>query len=544
MLTPSRLSQAITAIRSVIEGGRVTGLEKPYAMQLRPKRILVILAGLAFVLWLGASSGLYFFIQYSKGYEAIRYTDVAFPWNWSRIRPKWGDYFIEKGLRHLEAREWNQAFYYIRLGVAKSPGNLEGRLAMADMLFQANEVVRAVQVLEAGLENAARNEAFWEKMIRFLEYYQADRVIIRILEKGLDENLVPDSALSAARSALAKAYYHQADYAKAGEVIGPAPSISIRVLNSRIHFDQGLEELALAELEALRAAHPNHREVVTRLTWLYRQLGEDDKALSLARQTYLSNPFSVGTAVNYFGVLGPEANPEIERFLELVPQIYQDEGSLYELLHYLAEAGEPALQSIIMERAERSTARAPMMWFLALEARINAGQHEAASAMLAQPPEAVNLMIPLHNILFHSLSLTNAYALGVDDEGDVALKELVSAGYIRPSALLRICQKLLDLGRPDRAKDIAEYLLKQNPGNQPALVYRIQADLMLGDTQAVLSQSKGMVDRKTLPFKLKREIVRHLASDENTFVAEAGERITQILDTLTPAKRIELLESL
>lgn len=513
-------------------------------MQLRPKHILGILAGLAFVLWLGASSGLYFFIQYSKGYEAIRYSDVAFPWNWSRIRPKWGDYFIEKGLRHLEAREWDQAFYYIRLGVAKSPGNLEGRLAMADMLFQANEVVRAVQVLEAGLEFAARNEAFWEKLIRFLEYYQADRVIIRILEKGLDENMVPDSGLSTAQSALAKAYYHQADYAKAGEVIGRAPSISNRVLSSRIHFDQGLEELALAEIEALHTAYPNHREVVTRLTWLYRQLGEDDKALDLARQTYLSNPYSVGTAVNYFGVLGPEASPEIERFLERVPQIYQDEDSLFELLHYLAEAGEPALQSTIMERAESSTGRAPMMWFLALEARINAGQYEAATAMLALPPEAVNLNIPLHNILFHSLSMTNAYALGVDDEGDVALKELVSAGYIRPTALLRICRKLLDLGRPDRARDIAEYLLKQNPGNQPALVCRIQADLMLGDTQAVLSQSKGMVDRKTLPFELKREVVRHLASDENTFVAEAGELVTQILDTLTPAKRIELLESL
>lgn len=544
MLTPSRLSHAIPAIRNAIEDGRVSGLEKLQTMKLRPKQILGILAGLALVLWLGASGGLYFFIQYSKGYDAIRYTDVAFPWNWSRIRPKWGDYFIENGLRHLEAREWNQAFYYIRLGVAKSPGNLEGRLAMADMLFQANEVVRAVQVLEAGLEYAARNEAFWEKMIRFLEYYQADRVIIRILEIGLDENMVPDSGLSAAQTALAEAYYHQADYAKAGEVIGRAPSISNRVLRSRVHFDQGLEELALAELEGLHANYPNHREVVTRLTWLYRQLGEDDKALNLARKTYLSHPFSVGTAVNYFGVLGPEANPEIERFLERVPQIYRDEDSLFELLHYLAEAGEPALQSTIMERAERSTARIPMMWFLALEARVNAGQHEAASAMLDQPPEAVNLMNSLHKILFHSLSLTNAYALGVDDEGDVALKELVSAGYIRPSALLRICQKLLDLGRPDRARDITEFLLKQNPGNQPALVYRIQADLMLGHTQAVLSQSKGMVDRKALPFKLKREIVRHLASDENTFVPEAGELITQILDTLTPAKRVQFLESL
>ena len=513
-------------------------------MQLRPKKILGILAGLAFVLWLGASSGLYYFIQYSKGYDAIRFTDVAIPWNWSRIRPKWGDYFIEKGLRHLEAREWNQAFYHIRLGVVKSPGNLEGRLAMADMLFQANEVVRAVQVLEAGLEYAAQNELFWKKMIRFLEYYQADRVIIRILEKGLDENLVADSGLATAQAALAKAYFYQADYAKAREVIGRAPSISNRVLRSRIHFDQGLEELALAELEALHTTHPNHREVVIHLTRLYRQLGEDGEAVALARHTYLSNPYSVETAVNYFDALGPEANSEIERFLERVPEIYQDEGSLFELLNYLAEAGEPDLQTIILERAESSPARAPIIWFLALEARINGGRYEAARAMLAHPPETINLRIPLHHILFHSLSLTNAYALGVDDEGDIALKELFSAGHIRSSALLRIGQKLLEIGRPDRAGDITAFLLKQNPGNQPALVCQIQVDLMLGDTQAVLSQSKDMMGGKTLPFKLKREIVRHLASDENTFVTEAGEMVKRILDTLAPSKRVQLLQSL
>ncbi len=513
-------------------------------MQTRPKRILGILAGLALVLWLGASGGLYYFIQYSKGYDAIRFTDVAFPWNWSRIRPKWGDYFIEKGLRHREAGEWDQAFYFTRLGVAKSPGNLEGRLAMADMLFQANEVVRAVQALEGGLEYASRNEAFWEKMIRYLEYYQADRVIIRILEKGLEENLVPDSGLATARSALANAYYHQADYAMAVEVIGRAPSISNRVLRSRIHYDQGLEDLALAELEALRATYPNHREVVTSLTRLYRQSGEGDKAVKLARQTYLGNPYSVETAVNYFGALGPEAKPEIERFLERVPEIYRDQGSFYELLNYLAEAGEPDLQSLLMDRAEPSTAQSPLMWFLVLEASINGGRHEAARAMLAQPPKTVNLRISLHHILFHSLSLTNAYALGVDDEGDVALKELFSAGHIRPSALLRIGQKLLDIGRPDRARDITGFLLKQNPGNQPALACQIQVDLMLGDTQAVLSRSKGMVDRKTLPFKLKREIVRHLASDEKIFVPEAGEMVGRIMDTLTPSQRVQLLESL
>ncbi len=513
-------------------------------MQLTKSKILAILASLAICLWLSAASGLYFFIQFSKGYDAIRFSDVAFPWNWSQIRPKWGDYFIEIGLQHLEAGEWNKAFYFTRVGVAKSPGNLDGRLAMADMLFQANEVVRAVQVLEGGLEYAARNESFWNKMIHFLQYYQADREIIRILEKGLNENLVAESRLAAAQSALAKAYYHQANYGKVEEVVKQAPSIANLVLRSRIYFDKGWEELALVELESLNKTFPKHPDVVLQLTRFYRQYGEEAKAVKLARQTYLSNPYSIGAAVNYFRVLGLEEKTEIERFLYRVPEIYQEQANLFELLNYLAETGQPELQSSVIEQAGGSLGETPMIWFLAIEARINAQQHEAASEMLAEPPESINLLIPLHRILFHSLALTNAYASGADDQGEVAMKELFVARHIRPSTLLGVSKKLLEFNRPDQAREIVQYLLQQNPGNQPALAHNIRIELILGNTQEVLLQSKPLADRKALPFELKREIVQRLASDREIFMADAAELVTQILNNLTPSKKLRLLRNL
>ena len=50
--------------------------------------------------------------------------------------------------------------------------------------------------------------------------------------------------------------------------------------------------------------------------------------------------------------------------------------------------------------------------------------------------------------------------------------------------------------------------------------------------------------KHNLPFKLKRGIVRHLASDERIFITEAGKLVMQILDNLVPSKRVQLLESL
>jgi len=123
-------------------------------MRISRRQIVLILAGFLMFCWLGASTALFLFVKYKKGYEAIEFTDVSLPWNWSNLRPKWGNYFIEKGIELLEQDQWDQAFYFIRVGVSKSPANLEGRLALADLLFQANDVIQAVRILEAGLEHA------------------------------------------------------------------------------------------------------------------------------------------------------------------------------------------------------------------------------------------------------------------------------------------------------------------------------------------------------------------------------------------------------
>ena len=135
------------------------------------------------------------------------------------------------------------------MGVSKSPANLEGRLALADLLFQSNDVIQAVKVLEAGLEHARQDEAFWEKMIRFLQYYQADQEIIRILERGLKEGLAPSSQAETASAALAKAHYHQAQYQQALEITKASSTISNQIVRSQIHWDQGLESLAIQKLE-------------------------------------------------------------------------------------------------------------------------------------------------------------------------------------------------------------------------------------------------------------------------------------------------------
>lgn len=513
-------------------------------MRLTKKRIGGILIGFLVTTWLVASLSLVVFIKKKKGYEAIRFTDIALPWNWSDVQPKWGDYFIEQGIEEQSKGEWQKAYHFIRIGVSKSPNNLEGRLALADLLFQANDVTQAVNTLEAGLEHTGKNDAFWSKMINFLQYYQADKPIIRILQRAIDENLLPETQRENALAALAKALYHQADFEAALEILGNDPSLSNQIIRSQIYWDQGLESLAIQHLESLNRMFPNQREVVPLLTRFYQDSGETEKAIQLSKFAYLNNPYSIGASVNYFRAIGADATIEIDRFLKRVPEIYENQDALFLLANYLAEAGlYDNLESVISKSPDEFQSAA-MVWFLRVESLINGKEYQLAAELLETPPDPVNQLIPLHRILLHSLSLTANYALGANDKARISMQQLFSSGHIRPATLLRLTRKLIEINHPAEAGRILQFLLQQNPGNHAALCEKVRIELMTGNTEKAIQLSKPMIQNKTMPFSLIRELATHLSSDEQLFHTDAANLIDEILNTMTPTDKQKFLEIL
>lgn len=513
-------------------------------MRLTKKQIGSILIGFLLFSWLSASFSLVLFIKKKKGYKAIEFTDIALPWNWDEVQPKWGNYFIERGIEQQSNGEWQKAYHFIRIGVSKSPKNVEGRLALADLLFQANDVTQAVNTLEAGVEFADNNDAFWAKMVAFLQYYQADKPIIRILQRALDENLLPDSQKESALAALAKALYHQAEFEAALKILGNDPSISNQIIRSQIYWDQGLESLAIQHIESLNRMFPNQREVVPLLTRFYRDSGDPEKATQLSKIAYLQNPYSIGASVNYFRTIGADAPAEIDRFLERIPEIYENQDALFLMANYFAEAGLYDKLESLISQSPVGFQSAAMVWFLRVESLINGEEHQLAAEMLETPPDSVNQLIPLHRILLHSLLLTANYALGANDKAKISMQQLFSSGHIRPATLLRLTRKLIEIKKPTEAGRILQFLLQQNPGNHEALCEKVRIELITGNTERAIQLSKPMVQNKTIPFSLIRELATNLGSDEKLYHTEAAVLIEEILDTMTPADKQKFLEIL
>lgn len=513
-------------------------------MQITRKLIAGILIGSLILAWLVASLSLVVFIKKKKGYEAIRFSDIALPWNWDEVQPKWGDYFITKGIEHQGQGEWQQAYHFIRIGVSKSPSNLEGRLALADFLFQANDVAQAVNILETGIEYALQDEEFWNKLINFLQYYHADREIIRILGHALDEGGVPPKQIGIAESALAKAHYHQANFAEVLSIFGKKPGISNQLLRAQIYWDQGLENLAIQNLEALNSMLPNQREVVPLLTKFYKQSGDIDAALKLSKFTYLNNPYSVGATMNYLRTTGENFSTEIERFLARVPEIFENKDALFLLVNFLSEIGIHEKLDEVITQSKPDFQNDPMIWFLRLESLVNGSSYDQAIELLKAPPSSINQLIPLHRILFNSLSLASYYAVGDTGKGKISMQQLFNSGHIRPETLLRLTRKLIEIERPEEAGRVLQFLLQQNPGNHAALVEKIRIDLRTGNFEEAIKLSQTMVINRTMPFELKKELVEGLTTDKQIYHTEVAPLIRQLLDTMTPTKKKRLLEVL
>ncbi len=116
------------------------------------RRLLIALASLAVAGWLLAVSGLYYWLD-RQPHNQVGWFDLAAPWRWSGLRAKRGDTAVLAAMDELKERDYTSAFYNLRVGLARAPGNVEGRLMLA-RLVAGHDPAQAIALLEEGLPAA------------------------------------------------------------------------------------------------------------------------------------------------------------------------------------------------------------------------------------------------------------------------------------------------------------------------------------------------------------------------------------------------------
>ncbi|SDS28781.1 hypothetical protein [Opitutus sp. GAS368] len=166
------------------------------------RRLLMALSLLAVIGWLLATSALYLWLD-RQPHNQVGWFDLAAPWRWPGLRAKRGDTAVLAALDELKARDFTSAYYDLRVGLDRSPGNVEGRLMLA-RLVAGSEPARAVALVEEGLPFAGGNPKLISGLLAFYATFQIQSHGLEVVE-GLLRAARPDPLPSETRRLLERA---------------------------------------------------------------------------------------------------------------------------------------------------------------------------------------------------------------------------------------------------------------------------------------------------------------------------------------------------
>jgi hypothetical protein len=166
-------------LRSV--GLRIERQANPlWRFEIYHRRLFIALAALGLAGWLVAASALYCWLDRQPNNQ-VGWFDLAAPWRWRGLSAKRGDTVVLAGLDDLKARDYTSAFYNLRVGLVRSPGNVDGRLALA-RLIAGYEPARAITLLEEGLPFAGDNPRLIAGLLGFYAAFQVQSHALDVVQ--------------------------------------------------------------------------------------------------------------------------------------------------------------------------------------------------------------------------------------------------------------------------------------------------------------------------------------------------------------------------
>lgn len=136
------------------------------------KRLLLVTVVIGLVCYLAAATALWVFLQRNPD-NLVGWRDVLLmPVNRANFQHKRGDTAILTGIRQFKERDFGEAFFNLRAGLGRSPGNVEGRLLMARLLASGDSA-RAINLLEAGVQPTGANLQLLQSLFGYYSFFQA-----------------------------------------------------------------------------------------------------------------------------------------------------------------------------------------------------------------------------------------------------------------------------------------------------------------------------------------------------------------------------------
>ena len=486
-------------------------------------KIGLLLTSFLLACWLLLGTALYAFFKYYRDYDEVKFTNMLIlPLIIKEHRKAMGDYHISKGLSEIENEQFSEGIHLLKIGLIRSPSNLEGRTALAQIYeFGIKRTDIATEMYLEGFDyDGINNKTFLVSALQSLLNNQRDKEIETLAQKYLpsDYKIGDNENFQTLAFAAASASFLRGNFDRAEDYINLFSlnsTIDGIILSAKISWDRGNELTAINKLERTLATFPNSDAIYAQLGSLYRQTKNFDAARRYTQLRSIRNPSDPTPLVDLMYIYNEFEDQESVKKLadRILKDFNSDKNAIYQLANFASLTGNIRLTQrcyeLVLEKDYDLNKLALSLIESYLVAKDFKGAYDFSEELLEENP----LWLEEEKPLLNSLRALAAFGLNRPDLGDIYLNEFINKTNTNTNIFVAVAERFSNNEMHSQAKRVLQKAYNIDPTNQRVLNNIIQTNLILGNTKDISIQLRKLMTKRRPNKVLLAEAYNRLGSD-------------------------------
>lgn len=513
------------------------GVDGRMQISVRWGRLIGTFVLLAVLGWLTLAGALYFHFKYNKEFDQVSYTKMLtlLPFGLETHRVEMGNYHIERGLSEIKEGNYRDALRLIRIGVARSPANLEGRRVLAEFYEIAlkRHDIAADQLLQGIELGGIQDGEYLKATLRVLLRYQMDEDIQNLANKYLPEEPELTDINRTLAFGAANANYLRGNYDLAEDYIIDyklLDSIEGVLLSAQISWDRGSKIAAMTKMEYSIEKFPNSEPLLMQLSRYHRELGEIEEARRYAILRNVSDPLSVAPRLELLYIYNKSEDFEREQLetQRMLQQFRNDEPALQSLANFAADTGNIELARRTYEEALENEFVIDAFALLLIEAHLVDKDYQGAldfsEELIKERPD----WLTQRWAIFSSLRAVASYGINRPDLGEIYLQDFIDDASNLAQTYIAVSRRFTEIDRVQQARTVLTLAYQKAPTNQKILSELIRSELSLGNTENLSRLLSRYLQMRRPQIELLTEAYNKLGSDRFIFTPDRQSLLLQL----------------
>jgi Tfp pilus assembly protein PilF len=513
------------------------GIDGRMEISVRWGRLIGTFTLLATVGWFALAGALYLHFKYNKEFDQASYAKMLtlLPFGLEAHRVEMGNYHVERGLEEIKEGNYRDALRLLRLGVSRSPANLEGRRTLAEfyeVALKRQDI--ATNLLLEGMELGGTQDIdYLKQTLRVLLRFQMDEAIQNLADKYLPKEPELTDINRTLAFGAANANYLRGNYDLADDYIidyNLIESVEGILLSAQISWDRGSKIAAMTKMEYSIEKFPNSEPLLMQLSRYHRELGEIDEARRYAILRNVSDPLSAAPRLELLYIYNKSEDFEREQreTQRMLQQFRNDEPALQSLANFAADTGNIDLARRTYEEALENEFGINSFALLLIEAHMVDEDYQGALDFCEELVKERPDWLSQTWAIFNSLRAVASYGMNRPDLGEIYLQDFVDGKNNQPQTYMAVSRRFTGIDRHQQASKILAVAYKKAPTNQKILSELIRVELYLGNTENLNRLLSRLLQMRRPEIGLLTDAYTKLGSDRFIFTPDRQSLLIQL----------------